>query len=98
MRDLPASDSWRTAPAKKDTRRWCKGKVGREHQTELRMQRWATALRREVHCGYAPDFFSDSDGWHCYHEKYCTVCGKVFWYDSVECPEKPKGGNECLSH
>lgn len=86
------SDSWAKSPAKKDTRRWCKGKVGREHVREIREHRYLPALKRDPQCG--PWIASDGwviQEWHCHHEVYCTVCGKVFWYDQFECPDRPRG-------
>lgn len=82
------SDAWHKSPSKKDTRRWCKGKVGREHVFEIRKQRWAIALHRELRCGFGQGIFADDTGWTCYHERFCVNCGKVFWYDKFECPER----------
>lgn len=54
--------------AKKDTKRWCKGKVGREHVTEIRTEDW---LGRDYHCG--PSW---GGRWACWERVVCTVCGK----------------------
>lgn len=65
--------------AKKDTRRWCKGKPGREHQLDI---------RRSSHgfpCG--PNW---SSRYWCWHERYCTVCGKIMTTLGLkpdECPD-----------
>jgi hypothetical protein len=60
--DLPTEHP---IPAKKNTRRWCKGKVGREHQTEWRWRYYlgSPAVSRKG----------------CYR-LICSVCGKVLDY------------------
>jgi len=70
------SDQRRTDPspekfghAKKDTKRWCKGKVGREHVTEIRMEDW---LGRDYRCGR----HTWTGRWMCWESNVCTVCGK----------------------
>lgn len=58
-------DSWRPSPSKKDTRRWCRGKVGRDHNFERKT--WY-----EVHhtARRAPGYM---DKWA---YDVCSECGK----------------------
>lgn len=94
-------DPSRTAPAVKDTRRWCRGKPGRVHKPEIVRTHlgWQPAV-----CKWAGrhDFRllrqgRDEDGttvgWVCYHEERCSACGKVLrssWeLRRVECPVFP---------
>lgn len=55
--------------ARKNTKRWCKGKVGREHVTEIRMENW---YGRDYVCG--PSRWLNR--WLCWEIVTCTVCGK----------------------
>lgn len=53
-------------PAKKDTKRWCRGKVGVEHKTECRVYRDV----KNAYAGKGGDFLK---GWRVL---VCTECGK----------------------
>ncbi len=89
--DRPADDSWKRTPhRRKDTKRWCKGHIGRAHTPEIRTNtRWT----RTYSCGLPREsafntlFGRDAD-WTCYHEEACTTCGKVLRYSIAknECP------------
>ena len=84
------------APAPKDTRRWCKGKPGREHTPVItqattgwrpRECRWTVGWRR------ADDGWSGRVAWECIHQETCSACRKIL--RSVgnlrldECPAYP---------
>lgn len=56
----------RPAPAKKDTKRWCRGKVGAEHKPECRVYRDV----KMAYAGLKGDFLK---GWRVL---VCTECGK----------------------
>ena len=77
--DSPQFRPPRARSKRKDTVRWCKGKEGVEHVYEIR--RWR------------PDWISDCrqrPSWAqwCFHEKYCTSCGKIIRFlDPSECPD-----------
>jgi hypothetical protein len=86
---------------KKNTRRWCRGKVGVEHQLEVRLDERTTAWRQHMHpdrplC-YRPDWLAqggrsgrrpESWSWMCSHIRVCTVCGKIFdQFLGTECPD-----------
>lgn len=66
------------APAKKDTKHFCHGKPNKPHTPDIRMQRWTASLSREVVCRPSPYL----EGYYsCYHEEYCTGCGKVIQWN-----------------
>ena len=78
----PAVVPWRS---RKDTKRWCKGKTGREHVPRLIVK------------GYNSDFTCGPgwDGrWRCYHREACAVCGKILGdrIPAGSCPDRVKGG------
>lgn len=70
--------------ARKDRKRWCRGKVGVEHVPKVVMSKtWVYVLTRdgkERGCRWL-----SMNYWHpekhqryaCYHERRCTQCGKV---------------------
>lgn len=77
---------------KKNTRRWCRGKVGREHEPEIRYTKWhdsSVAAGFERGCVWVPfyRYRRSEDGgrtreisrwwWSCQHELGCSVCGKI---------------------
>lgn len=73
--------------SKKDTKRWCRGKEGKEHTLAIEMNPMWMSLGRT--CQQAERWFNG-----CYHEELCTTCGKVTrWAIPFnECPdlkEKP---------
>lgn len=82
--------------AKKNRRRWCKGKEGVEHQPHIVPDRpwckpchWGTSFYRGYHIS-----------WRCRHRLRCQVCEKVL-LDVVaveDCPDlrpKPQGPLPC---
>lgn len=84
--------------ARKDTRRWCKGKVGREHVLTIELDprlSWA-----KEGCRWVPYWvWSRKGGGHrerrtryaCHHHEVCTVCGKRMrdgWdFAPEDCPD-----------
>ena len=83
-------DAWRKTPAKKDTHRWCRGKVGVEHQPEIVMMKWG--YRPEA-CQPAAEWARKLFGneWRCFHQTECSVCHKVMASVKPEnCPDNPK--------
>ena len=79
--------------SKKNTRKWCKGKVGREHTTELVYRSHYGYYLDKYGCGIKKKFVrwggSDrvwEDTWYCLHEVKCTKCGKVLEHAPRVCP------------
>ena len=85
----------RTPPARKDTRRWCGGRVGREHQLALvlpvNLPGWRGACRRPLDWEMSLRRFADRPwAWRCLHAWVCQVCQKVMRpAEASECPDRP---------
>jgi hypothetical protein len=95
--DHPGHRERRPKSASKDTRRWCKGKVGREHVLAPALPSWIGESTR-CHRRGEDDFWMarrtlDAD-WVCWHFMTCTVCGKIMANMRFDhCPDNPNGGN-----
>jgi len=74
-------DPERKPRAKKNRKRWCKGKEGREHIPTIEFSPMWMSLGRKCH--------RDSHWYGCYHQRVCKTCGKVLeWSIPVsECPD-----------
>lgn len=74
----------RRRPARKDTRRWCKGKPGSEHVPVIERPYDRPCERDER--------FSWAIG--CNHHEVCATCGKVLRWsiDYAECPDLTEDG------
>lgn len=76
------------APARKDTRRWCHGKEGREHAPEIVYH----GLYGRA-CKWEESWSSDGIRWRCEHRETCANCGKTIresWQLAAgECPAYP---------
>lgn len=75
--------------SKKNTRRWCRGKPGTEHQVILTKHYW----RREEPppCRRWP-WGREPRRWVCYHVDRCTLCGKILRHYGNDCPDyRPNG-------
>jgi hypothetical protein len=66
------------APKKKNTKKWCKGKIGVKHELAIRVR------AGEVYSLYPrnrmPCFILNEGGWRpdwCDEEEYCVKCGKI---------------------
>ena len=86
---VAADPSDRRPPGRKNTRRYCKGKTGVEHEPDLvpiGHCRWVTGWRMD-----------GTASWECAHREICGRCGKVLrepWQlTRAECPVYP-GGSE----
>lgn len=78
---------------RKDTKRWCKGIVGREHQPEIVLAHWVGGKGCEPKRGfYTSSWFYGDGPWVCRHQEVCGVCRKVlqFLLDPARCPDRPK--------
>lgn len=80
------------APARKDRRRWCKGRPGVDHVPRIVVvadRLYVTA------CGWAPKeiWRSAEVTWKCRHREECAICGKVLRETRElrreECPQWP---------
>lgn len=83
----------RSAPARKDRRRWCRGKVGVEHQSEVVLDpQWGRVCREsrigkwEQHTSYKT-WVTVGSHWSCCHIEQCVECGKKLRHlTPEECP------------
>lgn len=94
MRDRqePAPDTPMGGPRKrKNTKRWCKGKEGREHIPEIVWAKWDIGRGCEPRPAYMSMWFYGDGPWVCRHQEVCGVCGKVlqFLLDPKLCPDRP---------
>jgi hypothetical protein len=72
--------------ARKDRKRWCGGKVGREHDyaVEIRPNGWGVSRDRPCH----PDSRLLQYGWWlCKHALICQKCGRQEDITRQQCPE-----------
>jgi len=73
--------------ARKDRRRWCRGKPGVAHTIEIRPcdPKWGYSVRV---CGY-PRYWR-SPIWICVEQEFCTTCGKILRHSlDKDCTRKP---------
>jgi hypothetical protein len=85
------------APARKDTRAWCRGKAGVEHVPVIAVDHTAPHFGTSPRCEWKAlwDWKADAYhvGWTCPHHEICDVCKKVLrdrWtVPSRECPAYP---------
>jgi hypothetical protein len=92
--DLPVHDRRRIdqdperyGHKKKNTRRWCKGKEGREHVTELRPSKWLQWHKiAGYNCGWSR--WSKRRRWSCTHTVVCINCEKILEWQlpKEKCP------------
>lgn len=71
----PTPEVVRPIPGKKDTRRWCKGVVGREHVPETVLDHHEHGWHGDRECRWFA-FSSEGRLWICRHVVQCSVCGK----------------------
>ena len=83
-------DPARRAPARKNTRDWCKGKTGVAHVPGLAEH---VTGPRERPCEWRSRWSGDGIEWNCHHREPCSRCGKVLrepWQiPDEECPSYP---------
>lgn len=89
-------------PGRKDTRQWCRGKVGREHQPQIGLStdgwsrhdcEWVSRYDwRGIRRG-EPEDSVQSVRWACGHCERCSACGRVLRplgeLLTEECPAYP---------
>lgn len=67
-------------PGRKDRARWCKGKVGREHDWVVTIPMNTDSFFLSRPCGYVSYTRIDGSGWStwlCKHRVVCSTCGRV---------------------
>jgi hypothetical protein len=82
-------DRVKSLPGKKNTREWCRGKVGRYHDVEVRRQ---PHVSDDTACHRWPFGNSSYQIWLCYHQIYCVNCGKILNHSlGDDCPDRTDG-------
>lgn len=76
----------RKSTSRKDRKRWCKGKPGREHdyQVQVRPNDWG--MRRDDPCRETT-WTVIPDWWICKHAAICQNCGRQESITKQQCPE-----------
>lgn len=69
--------------AKKDTKKWCRGKVGISHQPVSARRQYGDRFPCHVSDGPRGRYI------HCWHQEECASCGKIlnYWPDRKLCPD-----------
>lgn len=81
--DALIPETVRPQRGKKNTRKWCRGKVGTPHRVEVVRHHYYS---HTVPCHWWQGYVKRS--WVCYHAQRCTVCGKYLLENlRSECPE-----------
>lgn len=82
------SGKWHSS---KNTKRWCKGKVGREHVPVITRNKFSLNTEcRMIVTKYWNG--NERNWWHCHHEITCENCGKMLHFSAEKmggCPDKP---------
>lgn len=82
----------RKGHARKSTRTWCKGKVGRAHQPVTAVPPNAGRECHETGWWNRETRSWDPKGrWSCEHVILCATCGKVLERWIKDCPDRPEG-------
>lgn len=66
-----ANDTAQRPHGRKDTKRWCRGKTGTEHEATLTTEPLGWPDGRCGWCKWLPTF------WACHHRIKCSRCGKI---------------------
>lgn len=88
----------KSLPGKKNTREWCRGKVGRHHAVEVRVNPQIVEMNVRASkgvpaCHWFP--FGDENArpergiWICHHQIHCVNCGKILSHAlGDDCPDR----------
>lgn len=87
-KDAPVEKPTPKPPArKKDTRRWCRGRVGRPHVTEIQLVQWYSPPRECEPLGprdWRYRIFGETVA--CHEQEVCVNCGKYIRHlTAAEC-------------
>ena len=78
----------RAKGTKKDKKKYCKGKVGRDHDYHMGLPSWAST-GKEWHCE-TWNTVHMGRVWYCRHVMVCSKCGRQKPYDGADCPDRPE--------
>jgi hypothetical protein len=60
---------------RKDRKRWCRGKPGREHQPVIVFAPFV--VRKVPSCEWEPSWTCEGLTWRCHHREECAACGRI---------------------
>ena len=86
----------RTAPGRKNTRDFCRGKQDVPHVPAVMFVPPVFQRARQPECEWGSRWDVEDVGWRCHHQCHCESCGKVL-STSVEreqCPAYPGSGEQ----
>lgn len=95
-RDVVPPEETRTSPARKNTRKWCRGKVGVAHTPVITLDKgWTGFMDRFVierpRCRWWPSMWRGEKGldYRCGHRRTCAACKKVLdrYIEPKFCPD-----------
>ena len=72
--------------ARKDRRRWCRGKIGVPHRPVVRLGKYAAFRTHLDKPCYRATWYKRR--WLCSHERNCEACGKILEHSlGDDCPD-----------
>jgi hypothetical protein len=87
MYDIDDENDMPRRAKKKNTAKWCRGKVGVWHEIEIVKSKYFP----NNGCGWRTVLWKSNEmRYSCFHQKSCKNCGKVVDYfldDKKECPD-----------
>lgn len=89
--DYPKSYPRKTAKVRKDTKRWCHGKIGVEHKPVIGLKHgWEASLGCKPTNEWQRKLWPKRL-WACVHDERCEHCGKILrrQIEAAECPDYP---------
>lgn len=83
----------KSLPGRKNTREWCRGKVGRRHEVEVRLDPQMVSMNdragRPTLCHRWQYGNERYRLWICYHQIVCVNCGKILNHSlGSDCPDR----------
>lgn len=83
----------KSLPGKKNTKEWCRGKVGRHHEVEVRLDPQIVSMNeragRATTCHRWAYGSNEYRIWLCYHQIICVNCGKILNHSlGDDCPDR----------
>lgn len=81
----------RSSRKRKNTRRWCRGKVGVEHVPGEPFIYPGLSSLPKAHCGWRANTLNpEGRVWSCIHVTACINCGKhLHFFEAEHCPDRP---------
>jgi hypothetical protein len=98
-RDQPLQQEIGRHRSRKNTRDWCKGKVGRPHELGEPQRKYNMACRVTWWFRHPRGEAVVAPQWYCSHYDTCQRCGKLLHrIDPERCPDRPAQLPESRQH